>query len=500
METNARTIQERVVVLVYVIGLYMSALDTTIVNTALPSITRDFHTTIASAQWVVLGYLLAIAVCIPCSGWLGDRFGTKRVYLASLCVFTGASVMCGLAPTLNQLIFFRVIQGLGGGLLAPVGQAMLFRTFGPARRAKVAGIVALGTSLGPLTGPVLGGILVTTLSWRWCFYVNVPFGIVALIVGILFLAEHREPVPGEFDIAGFLLAGVGLALFLYSISEAPTVGWTDPTVIATGVIGIGALIAMVFVELRKTNPMLNLRLLNDRLFRITMIVGFVSLTAFQGNLFLVPQFLQNVRGASALSSGLTTFPGSLGLLVTSQIAARVYPLAGPRRLVVGGLTGATIILLTFSFGVGLSTSTWTIRVLAFLNGCCLAFVTIPIQASSFTTISSADTGRASALFTTQQRVSGSFGVAIIATVIASSVHLSPTTTGADLIPAYHNAFLAAAALLLIGALLALKIHDSDAAPTMRRRGAEPAVLEPTPDGPGAELPAPATAQRQQRED
>jgi EmrB/QacA subfamily drug resistance transporter len=342
--------------------------------------------------------------------------------------------------------------------------------------------VALGTSLGPLTGPVLGGLLVTGLSWRWCFYVNVPFGIVALVVGVLFLAEHREPVPGEFDIAGFLLAGIGLALFLYSISEAPTVGWTDPTVITTGVVGIGALVGLVFVELRKANPMLNLRLLNDRLFRITMLVGFVSLTAFQGNLFLVPQFLQNVRGASALSSGLTTFPGSLGLLVTSQIAARVYPSVGPRRLVVGGLAGATIILLTFGFGVGLETSTWTIRGLAFLNGCCLAFVTIPIQASSFTTISSADTGRASALFTTQQRVSGSFGVAIIATVIASSVHLSPTTTGADLLPAYHNAFIAAAALLLIGALLALKIRDSDAAPTMRRRAKEPAVLEPATPG------------------
>jgi EmrB/QacA subfamily drug resistance transporter len=499
METSARTIQERVVLLVYVIGLYMSALDTTIVNTALPSITRDFHATLASAQWVVLGYLLSLAVCIPCSGWLGDRFGTKRVYLLSLFVFTGASVMCGLAPTLNQLIVFRVIQGLGGGLLAPVGQAMLFRTFGPARRARVAGIVALGTSLGPLTGPVLGGILVTTLSWRWCFYVNVPFGVVALVVGILFLAEHREPVPGEFDIPGFILAGMGLALFLYAISEAPTAGWTSPTVITTGSVGLAALAGLVFVELHKQNPMLNLRLLNDRLFRITTLVGFVGMAAFFGNLFLVPQFLQNVRGASALSSGLTTFPGSLGLLVTSQIAARVYPSVGPRRLVVAGQAGATTILLIFGFGVGLATSTWTIRALAFLNGCCLAFVTIPIQASSFTTISSSDTGRASALFTTQQRVSGGVGVAIIATVIASSVHLSPGTTGPDLLHAYHNAFLAAAALLLAGALLALRIHDSDAAPTMRRRADAP-VAEENLDGTLADLPARASTRRQQVEE
>ena len=239
--TRFRPNQERVVIVVYMIGLYMSVVDSTIVNTALTSITRDFHTTLASTEWVVLGYLLSLAVCIPCSGWLGDRFGTRRVYLWALCLFTGASALCGIAHCLDELIFFRIVQGTGGGFLAPVGQAMLFRTFPAVRRAKAAGMVALGSSLGPATGPVLGGVLVTELSWRWCFYVNLPFGILALTIGLLFLHEHREPSPGVFDVPGFLLAGLGLAMFLYAISESPTLGWANPTIIVTGGAGVAPL-------------------------------------------------------------------------------------------------------------------------------------------------------------------------------------------------------------------------------------------------------------------
>jgi EmrB/QacA subfamily drug resistance transporter len=203
--------QERFVVFVYTIALYMTVVDSTIIYTALPSMARDLHASLDGAQWVTLAYLLSLAVMVPSSGWVGDRFGTKRTFMTALVLFTVASVLCGVAGSLTQLIIFRAIQGIGGGLIIPVGQAMLFRTFPPARRAKASGMVALGTTLGPATGPVLGGVLVTELSWRWCFYVNVPFGIVALTVGLLFLAEHREPSVGRLDVAGFLLAGGGSA-------------------------------------------------------------------------------------------------------------------------------------------------------------------------------------------------------------------------------------------------------------------------------------------------
>jgi EmrB/QacA subfamily drug resistance transporter len=448
----------------------MTVVDSTIIYTALPSVARDFHETLDSSQWVTLSYLLSLAVMVPSSGWIGDRFGTRRTYLSALVLFTAASIGCGLAGSLLQLVAFRVVQGIGGGLMVPVGQAMLFRTFPAQRRAKAAGIVALGTSLGPATGPVLGGVLVTTLSWRWCFFVNVPLGIIVLVVGLLYLGEHREPAAGRLDVPGFLLAGSGLALCLYALSESPNLGWSSPTVIGTGAGGLLALILLISVELRTPMPMLNLRLLRNRIFRATSIVFTLSQCCYTGYLFLMPEFLQEARGLSPLSSGLTTLPGAIGLWTSAQIAARVYPLAGPRRMAIGGSIGVGIILGLFGFVLEADTSPWLIRGLAFLSGSAIAWCNMAVQAASFSTISSADTGRASALFNTQSRVAGGVGVAILVTVVASSGH---GHTGAALVPAFHHAFLVAAAIIVVAAVAALTIRDSDAAASMRMRKAAP---------------------------
>src|SRR5580704_10907489 len=178
----------------------MTVVDNTIIYTALPSLARDFHAPLADAQWVTLSYVLTLALMIPLSGWIGDRFGTRRIFLLALALFTGASALCGLSGSLPLLVIFRVIQGVGGGLIIPVGQAMLFRTFPPERRAHATGMVLLGTSLGPAAGPLLGGVLTTYLSWRWCFFVNVPFGTIA---------DHRAAVPGRAPRAGRGPAGHG---------------------------------------------------------------------------------------------------------------------------------------------------------------------------------------------------------------------------------------------------------------------------------------------------
>jgi EmrB/QacA subfamily drug resistance transporter len=467
--------QEPVVIIVYMVGLYMTVVDSTIVFTALPSVAREFHESLADAQWVTLAYLLSLAVMVPSSGWIGDRFGTRRTYLVALALFTGASVLCGVAGSLTSLILFRALQGIGGGLIVPVGQAMLFRTFPPERRARAAGLVALGISLGPATGPLLGGILVTELSWRWCFYVNLPLGIVALAVGLLFLGEHREPVAGRLDVAGFLLAGCGLALFLYAISEAPVRGWTSPATIATGAAGLAALAALVATELRVSAPMLNLRLLGNRIFRTTSLVFLTSQCAYLGYLFIMPEFLQQARGASALTSGLTTLPGAIGLWTSSQLAARVYPRAGPRRMAVLGLAGVTVIFCLFGLTAGLATSAWLIRGLAFCSGSAIAWCNIALQSSSFSTISPADTGRAAALFNTGAQAAGGIGVAVLVTVVSSSA--PPGAHGAVLVPAFHHAFLAAAALVVAAGLIALTIRDSDAAASLRARKRAPAAVE-----------------------
>src|SRR6201989_2969819 len=206
-------ISEKVAVsVVFVAAMFMSIMDTTIVNVALPTIGRDFSVSSTAVDGVSIAFLVSLAVFIPASGWLGDRFGGKRVLLAAIVVFTVASALCGLASSLGELVIFRVLQGAGGGMLSPVGMAMLFRPFPPEERIRASSILTVPTTLAPALGPVLGGLLVTDLTWRWVFYVNVPIGAATLAFGARFLRQHAESRPGHFDLAGFLLSGIGLGL------------------------------------------------------------------------------------------------------------------------------------------------------------------------------------------------------------------------------------------------------------------------------------------------
>ena len=261
--------QRYVVAAVYVAAMLMNTLDSTIVNVALATLGREFDVPPATTEAVVVGYLVSLAVFIPASGWLGDRFGTKRVFLSALALFVVASALCGLAQTLEQLVAFRVLQGAGGGMLTPVGMAMLFRTFPPQERIAVGRILMFATILGPASGPIIGGLLIEHLSWRWAFYVNVPVGLIAFAIGLLFLHEHREKHPGAFDLPGFILGGFGLAAFMFALSEGPVRGWTAPVIVTAATAGIWGLIAFVIRELRIPEPMVDLRLLTNRLFRTT---------------------------------------------------------------------------------------------------------------------------------------------------------------------------------------------------------------------------------------
>ena len=310
---------------VFVVGMFMSIMDGTIVNVALPSIGHQLGVPSTSIDAVVVAYLLSLAVVIPASGWLGDRWGTRRVFLVALALFTITSALCGLASNFTMLVFFRFLQGAAGGALAPVGTAMLYRTFPPAERVRISSILIIPTVIAPATGPVLGGLLVDSLSWRWVFFVNVPLGIAAFLFGLFFLQEHREPKAGRFDLPGFLLAGLGLALALYALSEGPTSGWTSLTVLGSTLGGLLLLSTFVVVELRRREPLLDLRLLGNRLFRTASLVSLVSSAGFLGVLFVAPLFLQQGLGVTPLTSGLTTFPEALGVVLSSQIVARLYP-------------------------------------------------------------------------------------------------------------------------------------------------------------------------------
>jgi predicted MFS family arabinose efflux permease len=272
-----------------------------------------------------------------------------------------------------------------------------------------------------------------------------------------------------------MLAAVGLALMLLALSEGPAVGWLQPTVVAATLSSVASLAILVRAELRKLAPLVNLRLFSNRLFAATNLVSFGASAGFIGLLFLVPLFLQDVVGVPAVVSGLTTFPEAIGVLVATQISGRLYPTVGPRRLMIGGLAWVTLIIGTMVF-LSASPDLWVVRLQMFLVGAGMAFVFLPLQAASFATISSADTGRASALFSTQAQLAAAFGVAVLASVLAAgstSVDAQTVPSAAQL-DAFRLAFAVAAGFAALGALAALGIHDQDAASTMRLRLAKQA--------------------------
>ncbi len=453
--------RKRAVAVVYVLAIFMQAMDITIVNVALATLARQFHVTPQETDAVAVSFVVSLAVFIPASGWLGDRFGTKRVLLFAVAVFTAASALCGLSQTLAQLVVFRALQGVGGGLLMPVGMAMLFRTYPPAERIRVARYVMIPAALGPALGPVLGGLLTTDLSWRWVFYVNLPIGIFALVFGLLYVEEHREPNPGRFDLPGFLLAGLGFSLVMFAISEGANHGWASPLILTTGLVGAVLLCALVLTELRVREPMLDLRLFGNRLFRTTTVIAFVAGAAFFGILYLFALYFQDALGMSPLVAGLTTFPEAIGVMLGSQVSTRMVARYGPRATLTAGLLGITVLATLMSF-TSTGTNWWVLRVIMFFVGVSVSHVFVVGQAVAFTTISSASTGRATTLYNAIRQLGAAVGIAGLATVLGA---FSTTVAGIahpDL-AAYHIAMRTSAAIALIGAAFALTVKDRDAA-------------------------------------
>ncbi len=458
--------------------MLLNTLDATMINVALSTLAREFGVSPAAIESVVIGYLVSLAVFIPASGWLGDRFGSKRTFLIALTVFTVASIASGFATSLEMLVAFRVMQGVGGGMLTPIGMAMLYRTFPPQERVAVSRVLMFAIILGPALGPIIGGAILAGWSWPWIFFAKVPLAVAALLFGLLFLHEHREEEAGGFDLAGFLLAGVGFASVMYALSQGPQHGWTPMNLGILGA-GLGALVAFVLVELRQQEPMIDLRLLENRLFRTTMMVSFFGSAAFLGVLFMVPIFLQEVVQLSPLQTGISIAPEAIGVIVATQLVARIYPHVGPRRLMMCGLTIAAIAILLMS-SMHPETNVWLIRGFMFTLGTGMAFIFLPNQVASLATISRRDTGRATTLTNVQRQLGSALGVALLSTVLSSIGAVVATTSGAaePNLAAYRAAFFVAAGVALAGALVSWRVPDEEASETMARKGVAPAEGSP----------------------
>ncbi len=469
---------------IYVCGLFMDIMDSTIVNVALPTLVKVFHTTNNTIEWVVIGYLLSLAIWVPASGWVGDRFGTKKTFIFAITMFTLGSALCGVSWNAGSLIAFRLLQGVGGGMMSPVGSAMLYRVFPPRERAKASAFIMVPTMIAPAFGPIVGGWLVTDVSWRWIFYINLPVGLLGLVLAFVCLREHTEPTAGRLDIRGFVCSGVGLALILLGLSRGPEQGWTNPSVMLSLAAGVALFAALVIFELRDTAPMLDLRLFVDRMFRNTNLFMFAASGGLIGVLFLLPLFLQELRGLSALQSGLATFPQAIGMILMIQVSTRMYMVVGPKRMMLAGMLGLAVTTALF-LRIDLQTDIWWIRLIMFARGLTLGFCMIPMGTAMFATIKPKDTGRASALMNANRQVGGSVGVAVLATILTerTNAHVPAAVLAAaqhgdraaqaaaapGTLLAFHDAFVIAVVLAVIGAGFAFLIHDEDAAPTMRRR-------------------------------
>ncbi|MCG7383727.1 MDR family MFS transporter [Paenibacillus sp. ACRRY] len=458
-----------IVSIVYVLAMFMVAMDGTVLNVALRTISEDLNVPPAASGTLNVGYLVSLAVFLPIAGWLGDRWGSKKVFLSALTLFTISSALCATADNLGTLTFFRILQGAGGGLLTPVGMAMLFRTFPPQERAKVSRMLVLPIALAPALGPIVSGLIVDQLSWRWIFYVNLPVGIPAVLFGMLYLKEHQEPDAGKLDVPGWLLSAPGLALTMYALSQGPLRGWTSPLTLGTGLTGILLLVLLVQAQLRAPKPLLDLRLLKNRLFRYTGLVSVCGAGGLLGMLYVFPLMYQHVLNASALETGLTTFPEALGLMIASQLVPWTYPRLGPRKLIAMGLICTALIFVTLS-QITADTNPWFIRSLLFGVGIFLGQTVGAVQIASFAQIPPPSMGRASTWFTVQNRLGSAIGLAVLSAILAGVGTTTANAAGTmePNVLAYRLALLGAAVFLLIGLVFALKIKDTDAAATIRK--------------------------------
>ncbi len=454
------------VMTVYIMGLFMTIIDGTMVNVALPRMAEDFGVETTEIEWVAVGYLLTYAAVIPAAGWLGDRFGTKRVFIGALIVFVAASLLCGVSQTLDQLVAFRLLQGLGAGLVTPVGAAMLYRAFPMEERAKAAiGVLSVAV-IAPAIGPMLGGILVDAASWHWIFLINGPIGAVAIFLSVVWLAETKHETPGAFDAAGFVLSGVAVGTFLYTLSIGPERGWFSAYTLTFAAVGIAAAVALIVIELRIPEPILTLRLFRDRLFRTINISAALVYAGFFGMIFVLPLYLQTLRGYSAFESGLAQSPQAFGVfLVSNLLGKRLYRLVGPRRLMVVG-TAATSAATCLFATADLTTPLSTIAVFAFIRGLSVGMVFVSIQTAAYATTSMADTGRATSLFNTQRQVSYASGVALAATVIAALLPAAgDAAPAAERLSAYQGGFLAVGLIMIPAIVVSWFIDDDDVAAT-----------------------------------
>ncbi len=423
---------------VAMLGAVMSILDTTIVNVALATLGKELHSTLAQIQWVITGYLLSLAAVIPVTGWASRRFGTKRIFLVSLTVFTLGSLLCGLATSTTELILFRVLQGIGGGMIMPLAQIIMAHAAGPKRMGRVMGLVAVPMMLAPTLGPLLGGTIIQVLNWHWIFFVNLIVGAVAIPLSIKLLPTNTGAKTDRLDFGGLALMSIGLVAITYGLAEAGTYNSFGNSHVWVPVLaGLILVAAFVFHALRIKNPLLDLRLYRDRHFSAASIVMFALGGAVFGAMILMPLYWQDLRGYNVIETGLLTGPQGLGMAITMPLASRFTERYGGGPVALVGVLVTVVMTIPFAL-IGAHTSVAFLCVVMVLRGAGMGASFMPAMTAAFAALDRSQVTHATPQLNVLNRVGGSIGTTVLAVVLADSLRHAHTQAAAA--NAYGTAF------------------------------------------------------------
>jgi DHA2 family multidrug resistance protein len=401
------------------IGTLMSALDQSIVNVSLPEIMADFGSTIEDIEWVITGYMLAFATLMPLTAWLREHIGYKKLFLASLLVFTGGSLLCGLAWNLPALVAARVIQALGGGAITPTGMAMITEVFEPKERGKAIGYWAVGVIVGPAFGPTLGGYLTHVFGWRSIFTINLPIGIIGVLLAITLLKEDKPSTAYKhpFDLWGFLFLSTFLVALLLGLSKGEDKGWDSNYILTCWALAVTGFIGFLVVEKATPNGIMDVRLLKQPIYSACMLVVSARSLALFGGTFLLPIFLQNMMGFDEIQSGLILLPGALLIAVLMPLASKLADRTGPLLPSLVGL----ILIAYFMYAyrdLDVNTSLWGVIAPTLIRGLGIALLITPVMVTALNSIPKHKAGMASSMLNLCQQVAGSIGIGILGAVLS----------------------------------------------------------------------------------
>ncbi|HPI92003.1 MAG TPA: DHA2 family efflux MFS transporter permease subunit [Deltaproteobacteria bacterium] len=413
------TLDTWMIILTVMTGSIMSALDTSIVNVALPHMQGAFGASVEEIAWVSTGYILSCVIVMPLIAFLSSRFGRKNFYLFSIVLFTVSSMLCGIARDLPSMVIFRILQGMGGGTLVPVAQAILRETLPPQDRGKAMGIYGFGVILGPAVGPTLGGWLTDQYSWPWIFYINVPIGILNTLLVMRYIEDppHLVREKGRMDITGLLFMIVGLGALQIMLEKGQRRDWfTSDFIVWLAVVACIGLAAFVRQELKTDRPAVNLRILKNINFTLTTVLGGILGLCLYGSLFIMPLFLQHLLGHPAYESGLAMLPRAMLMAFSMLIAGKIYVWIGPRLMIMIGLTVNAMSFFMFS-RFSLDVGYWDLFLPQCLQGLGFGFIFVAVSAAALSGIEMKLMTAATGLYNVVRQVFGSFGIALCGTLL-----------------------------------------------------------------------------------